>query len=59
MPPPIDDRVRIKNGAFDSSFLNCLRPKNDLNQISHYNIKGLLVREIMRIESVITQGTFY
>ena len=31
-----------------------IRPNNDPNQISHCNITGLSVREIMRIESMIT-----
>ena len=38
--------------------LNPLSPDSDLSQISHCSIKGLLVREVMRIESMITQVTF-
>ena len=37
---------------------NPLRPKSDLNQISHCNIKGLSHREIMRIENMIFQVKF-
>ena len=44
---------------FTESPLNPLRPNSDLSQTSHYNIKGLLVREIMRIENMITQVKFY
>ena len=36
-----------------------LRPKSDLSQTSHCNIKGLSVREVMRIENMITQVKFY
>ena len=32
---------------------NPLRPKRDLNEIYHCNIKGLSVTEIMRIENMI------
>ena len=35
---------------------NPLNPKRDLNQISHCNIKGLSVREIMRIENMINSS---
>ena len=38
---------------------NPLRPNNDLTQTSHCNIKGLSVKEVMRIENVITQVKFY
>ena len=38
--------------------LNPLRTNSDLSQTSHYNIKGLLVREVMRIENMITQVKF-
>ena len=38
--------------------LNPLSPNIDLNQISHRSITGLLVREVMRIEYVITQVKF-
>ena len=37
------------------TLFNPLRPESDLNQISHCNIKGLLVREIMRIENMTSQ----
>ena len=36
-----------------------LRPNSDLSQTSHCNIKGLSVREVMRIENMITQVKFY
>ena len=39
--------------------LNPLRPNSDLSQISHCNSKGLYVREVMRIENMITQVKFY
>ena len=32
---------------------------SDLSQTSHCNIKGLSVREVMRIENMITQVKFY
>ena len=39
--------------------INPLRPNNDLSQTSHCNIKGLSVREVMRIENMITQVIVY
>ena len=39
--------------------INPLSPNSDLSQTSHCNIKGLSVREIMRIENMITQVKFY
>ena len=39
--------------------LNPLRPNNDLSQISPYNIQGLSVSELLRIENMITQMKFY
>ena len=38
---------------------NPLRPNNDVSQTSHYNIKGVSVSEVMRIENMITQVQFY
>ena len=38
--------------------VNPLRPNSDLSQTSHCNIKGLSVRELMRIENMITQVKF-
>ena len=35
--------------------VNPLRHNSDLSQTSHCNIKGLSVREVMRIENMITQ----
>ena len=40
-------------------WINPLRPNNDLSQTSRYNIKGLPVSEVMRIENMITQVKFY
>ena len=39
--------------------INPLRPNSDLSQTSHCNIKGLSVREVMRIKNMITQVKFY
>ena len=39
--------------------INPLRPNTHLSQTSHCNIKGLSVSELMRIENMITQVTFY
>ena len=39
--------------------INPLRDNDDLSQISHCNIQGLSVREVMRIENMITQVQFY
>ena len=39
--------------------INPVRPNTDLSQTSHCNIKGLSVREVMRIENMITQVQFY
>ena len=41
------------------SAFNPLRPNSDLSETSHCNIKGLSVREVMRIENMITQVKFY
>ena len=38
---------------------NPLSPNSDLTQISHCSIKSLSVREVMRIENMITQVKFY
>ena len=38
--------------------MNPLSPNSDLNQVSHCYIKGLAVREVMRIENMITQVKF-
>ena len=42
-----------------SNVFNPLRPKSDLSQTSHCNIKGLSVSEVMRIDNMITQIEFY
>ena len=39
--------------------VNPLGPNSDLSQTSHCNIKGLSVREVMRIENIITHVQFY
>ena len=39
--------------------INPLRPNSDLGQTSHCNIKGLSVREVMRIKYMITRVKFY
>ena len=39
--------------------LNPLRSNNDVSQTSHYNIKGLSVSEVMRIENEITPVKLY
>ena len=41
------------------SIINLLRPKSDLSQTSHCNIKCLSLSEVMRIENMITQVKFY
>ena len=55
-------KIQGNGGARGSSYIvilfNPLRPKSDLNEIYHCNIKGLSVREIMRIENMITQVKF-
>ena len=38
--------------------INLLNPNSDLSSISHCNIKSLSVREVMRIENMITQVKF-
>ena len=40
-------------------FVNPLRPNNGASETSHWNIKGVSVSEIMRIENMITQVQFY
>ena len=39
--------------------INPLRSNSDMSQTSHCNIKGLSVREVMRIENMITQVKFF
>ena len=41
------------------SLFNPLRPNSDPSQTSHCNIKGLSVKEGVRIENMITQVKFY
>ena len=41
------------------STLNPLRPNSHQSQTSHCNVKGLSVREVMRIENIITQVKLY
>ena len=52
-----NNRTNCKSEKKNYSF-NPLRPNSDLSQTSHCNIKGLLVREVMRIEKMITQVKF-
>ena len=40
-------------------FFNPLMPNNDESQTSHCNIKDVSVREVMRIENMISQVKFY
>ena len=47
------------NERFKKHEINPLRPNNDLSQTSPCNIKGLSVREVLRIENMITQMKFY
>ena len=55
-------KIQRNGGARGPSHIiilfNPLRPKSDLNEIYHSNIKGLSVREIMRIENMISQVKF-
>ena len=54
-----DLRTEITVTKSRTTFINPLRPNNDLSQTSHCNFKGLSVREVMRIENMITQVKFY
>ena len=47
--------LRIPTFGEVDQFINPSRPSNDLSQTSHCNIKGLSVREVMRIKNMITQ----
>ena len=54
--------VRTKDMMTQHEFrwqVNTLRRNNDLNQTSHCHIKGLSVKEVMRIENTITQVKFF
>ena len=55
-------KIQGNGGARGASHIvilfNPLRPKRDLNECCHCNIKGLSVREIMRIENMISQVKF-
>ena len=55
-------KIQGNGGAREASpiviLFNLLRPKSKLNGIYHCNIKGLLVREIVRIENMISQVKF-
>ena len=45
--------------SVDETLILFKRPNSDLSQTSHCNIKGLSVREVMRIETMIAQVQFY
>ena len=51
--------VYTKNLNVEPFIINPLRPNSDLSQTFHCNIQGLSVREVTRIENVITQVKFY
>ena len=55
-------KIQRNGGARGSSHMvilfNPLRPKSDLKDIYHCNVKGLSVREIMRIENLISEVKF-
>ena len=50
---------RFKRNSSIHNGINPLRPNNDLSQTSHCNIKGVSVREVMRIEYEITPVKLY
>ena len=53
----IHKKIRSILSCLDQgSLINSLSPNSDLNQVSHCNIKGLSVRDIMRTENMITQA---
>ena len=54
----LEDRSCLSERGASKHF-NPLRPNSDLIQTSHCNIKGLPVREVMRIENMITQVKLY
>ena len=64
---PLRQQADTPHGIVDHGFqvvhyaagFNPLRPNNDLSQTSHYNIKGVSVSEVMRIENKITPVKFY
>ena len=45
--------------AISLLFFNSLRPNNDVSQTSHWNIEGVSVSEVMRIDNMITQVQCY
>ena len=49
----------VNTGIVTEGRVNPLTPNSDLSQTSHCSIKGLSVREVMRIENMITQVKFY
>ena len=56
----ICEKCAVLEGRVSSSqLINPLRLNSDLSQTSHCSIKGLSVREVMRIENMITQVKFH
>ena len=53
----LDVHVRIPWAP--DTLVNPLRPNNGVSQTSHFNIKGVSVSEVMRIENMITQVQVY
>ena len=51
-------RLNVDQNILSQLELNPLWPNSDLSQTSHCNIKGLSVKEVMRIENMITQVKF-
>ena len=62
VPPKSTDQEQlfVQCGEIvNPSFLNPLRPNNDLSQTSHCDIKGLSISEVMRIDNMVIQVKFY
>ena len=53
----LEETLYISKRCLEINF-NPFCPKSDLSQISHFGITGLSVREVMRIENMITQVKF-
>ena len=58
-PSNVTDIVHQELKRLVEQDINPLRPNSDLSQTSHCNINSLSVREVMRIENMITQRKFY
>ena len=53
--------TKKQNVQFGEKYLTCassLSPNSDVSETSHCNMKGLSVREVMRIENMITKVKF-